>query len=82
MIVIGKAPHRSPQPQRPTNQVGCGTERDHDDCDFKQAFDRVQGRAIGRHGAIAALAAINISFQASVHRLLFILRCSARQSTR
>ena len=58
-----KSPHRSPQPQRPTNQVGCDTERTHDDCDFKQAFDWVHGRAIGRHGAIAALAAINSRFR-------------------
>jgi hypothetical protein len=42
MIIIRKAPHRSPQPQRPTNQVGCDTERNPDDCDFKQAFDWVQ----------------------------------------
>jgi hypothetical protein len=44
-----KSPHRSPQPQRPTNQVGCDTERNRDDRDFKQPFDWVQGRAIGRH---------------------------------
>ena len=39
------------------------------------------GRLDDSHGAIAALAAINTSFQASVYRLLFILRRSARQST-
>ena len=37
----------SPQPQRPTNQVRCDTERNRDDGDFKQALDRVHGRAIG-----------------------------------
>jgi hypothetical protein len=33
---------RSPQPQGPTNQVRCDTERNRDHGDFKQAFDRVQ----------------------------------------